>query len=212
MNTQTLLSFLAALCALESLVVFEGILAYHAGMFSPRQMRCRGIPKGLPFIMHGGAAWGDPLIVSPVLAFIAATYGHQWAFKGILIVGAIAFVLDHIIHKAWSADDKFADSLTNRRGLTRAGRFHWIYQGIGFWIIGLFYFATLHIEQTHLIVISVLLGIHVVLGMNKQLDVIKPRWWIRRLTDDIPGWIVIGVTWALLYWRCHVILSRELLY
>lgn len=202
MNPTALMIFSASMIWLT---LFQGVMAYCNGMFSPTQMKARGIAKGLPWIAHAGASWGDLMIVTPICIAAFAAYGNDWAKYDWPLI--IAWVVNALLHFTWSRNTQ-PDCLGWNDHLTAAGWVHAIYMGIALTIVLRLYFVTPHPSPAFLIIATALLSVHVFIGNHKILDLWSPEWWGRTFKGDLQGWfVIVGVTGGLV-WRTCVVLSR----
>lgn len=203
------------------LVILEGVLTYIAGMFSPRQMIAGGHPQGLPWIMRFGASWGDFFIITPMTTIMLCGHGSQWHLGEHWLLITIVWVINVAMHKFWSAS-AFPDSLCWNGILSLAGWLHFVYTGIAFTVIVLFYFWTKNINPTLLIAASVAIVVHVAIGNHLLLSLYNLlaesapvswglktlSWWTaNKFKDPTTIATIIGIS-ALLYWRCRYILAH----
>lgn len=181
-------------------VLLEGVLAHLNGMLTPAQMSAR-YPgrRGLPFIAHGGM-WGDIFIISPLIGFIAGTYGSSWTPVQIVTMLAISMALSGAMHWTY-IQTPFPDSLAWKgEGITAAGCLHVIYMGYAFCIIGLLYFCTPSPNPPMVLLTGLLLGIHVIIGTHILLGILneyEPMEWCPNLLAPPTGYVVLGA-WGVL--------------
>ncbi|HUD04007.1 MAG TPA: hypothetical protein VMR73_00755 [Candidatus Paceibacterota bacterium] len=189
----------------EMLVLLGAWCAYRDDFFRPRQMKLRGTPYGLPYIAHGGM-WGD-IVVSLILGYVMALGASQWSIREVLVFAVLGICFGVFLHRVY-AGAKMPSAHAHNGKLTHAGRIHLLYMSSAFAILGLFYFETSHIPHVPLIIISVFLAIHIVLGNNTVLRIIKPSWWYTETVQErIPGWIFVGAVWLFLAWQTIAIIK-----
>jgi len=193
---------------LNGLVCLEGSLAWQNKIFSPRQMQKNGHPYGLPWIAHGGASWGDFFILTPIVIAMKYSCGNQWAGDKQYLSALIAIIATGIFHWRWSRN-RMPDCLAWGGRLTPAGWVHSFYMAITLTIVVLFYFHTVHIDPTFLVIVSVFIGLHIAIGNHMVLSLCAPKWWpINTLRDPGALTVTIGV-WVALFFRCRYILAHQ---
>ena len=196
-------------CFLNGLVVWEGFLTYKDKLFSPSQMEADGHPYGLPWIAHGGASWGDFILVTPVTVVMFYCYSNQWSFYEHWKYMLITTIVTLGFHLLWAYLNKLPDCLAWAGRVTRAGWVHFVYMSATLAIVVLFYFHTTNINPTFLILVSVIIGLHIAIGNHMLLSLWAPPWWpINTLKD--PGALIVTVgVWTALFFRCRYILMQQ---
>ena len=176
----TLLVFLGA-------VALQGLFAHYDDFFTPKQM-LRHVPRGLPFVAHGGM-WGDVLIISPLVAVIVEQYSSQWSFKGVvlaILAGLVVSVLMHEIYKA----GLIPEAHVQYGHLTSAGWVHFGYMAAALAVLILYFLDT---EYTpYMWVVSILLIFHTAIGNHVPLGLVQPDWYSGRPLTSMGTWGAIG--------------------
>lgn len=210
-SNMNLIIILIGLC-LSALVVLEGIQAYRDKMFSPRQMMAMGHSRGMPWICHFGASWGDFFLITPLVTAMIYRYGHQWMhgehFGSIISLILLACLITGVFHGLWSKNAS-PDCIAWGGFLTPAGWTHLIYMCSTLTVIVLFYFGTENIDQTFLIVASILIGFHIALGNHAVLYFWRPVWWSTTPAGMLNAVIVTIGVWAALFLRCRYMLAHQ---
>lgn len=202
------------------LIVGQGWLANWDGRFSPRQFRKYGI-KGMPWCMHGGVAWGDPFLVTPIVAIALYLYRHQWSIEEHWLQVTIVWAVNIYLHYQWSRG-KVYDSIACRGRISATGVLHFVYMGTTLTVITFLYLDTVGINPTLLVVFSILLTIHLALGSHVVPSLINVvahnipmmgfrelRWWpVNTLTAPDAMIPMIGC-WCVIWARTGWILSHQ---
>ncbi len=155
-------------------VLVEATLAYFDGMFLPSQMvLVRKYPVGLPFVAHGGM-WGDLFLISPFV-YMIGKYRNEGSFTAMLCMFAIGLISSGAMHGFVYTQGELPDSLASaRQGLTPAGWFHLFYFGAVVGLLLLFYFWSKPVGED-LMIVSVFLTIHLLLGNHVGLKLVNSR-------------------------------------
>jgi len=185
--------------------VIEGTMAYRSRMFFPSQLAQTDYRRYLPFIAHGGAMWGDPIIVNPLIFVIIWFYGGQWSILDVTYTSLIVWPINILLHKIW-AQCRYPDCLAWGGELTPAGCHHFIYMGLAMTVLVQFYFDTKEIDPWFLWCTTAALTAHLFLGTHKVLDIINPAWWNRKFIGDIQGWLSLFIVLSALYWRTYTLI------
>lgn len=138
------------------------LASYLRGDLTKRQMRINCLYSSQSCLSHTGI-WGDVLLI-PWLAGIIASYHHGWYTFDYLCLGGIAFVVTLILHALWARNNPPDHNISKRRTLTAAGWLHLLFMSAMLTLVALFYFATAKVALSHLVWVSVLLGIHTTLS------------------------------------------------
>jgi len=176
----------------ECLVAIQAFLAYSNHSLTLAQMQQHDhAAHGLPFVWHFGM-WGDGIIVSSVAAYLVGRHLAEWRLHCMLVslvsgfLSAIGFT--SILHR-W----------------TPAGFEHLLYMGIVLSVFIQFFFFTENIAARELRIVSGLLLIHIFLGTQMALGIVKvvaPLDWypIQPLKNPL-GWLTFVSVILALAWR-----------
>jgi hypothetical protein len=136
MDLVVLISVLAAGIAL---VALQGLLSWIDGYLTQDQMRSRGVATGWSFFEHGGM-WADAFLISPILAYLLATYrfpyASKWGLVTLACAGALTFVMGHVYRRNGL---KMPEAHTHDGRTTPAGWVHGAFAVFAFWTFALFY-------------------------------------------------------------------------
>jgi len=192
----------------ETLVLLGAWGAYKDDFLTPRQMRLRGVYYGLPFIGHGGM-WGDFVVVSTFGGYIVTLYSPEWSLSQVVFMLVSGFAVSIVMHILY-ARGGFPSAHAHSGKLTTAGWIHVVYMGGALAVFGLFYLYTSHVSVWFLTTVSVFMAIHMVIGNNTILRILKPSWCPREtLQQRIPGYVSVAVVWMFLAWRTYAIIKAE---
>src|SRR3989344_5532980 len=126
--------FVVVLAVGEGMIALQGWFAWKGWMWSPRDLQ-RQMNKGvgLPFLGHGGM-WGDFIIISPLIAFILATYGDEWMIEQWIFAVVMGGMGSYIMHEQYKSGT--LPGVHTRKGrLTRAGKVHFVYMAGAFAVL-----------------------------------------------------------------------------
>ena len=193
--------FILVLCSAEFGVLVGAWCAHRDRFFSVSEMLGRGIPQGLPFADHAGM-WGDLLIVSPIIAFIAAQYSSDWSLRDYVMAGVSALVTTAIMHLLYTKID-FPESHTQNGRLTKAGWIHFAYMAFVLEYLILFYFHTQGVSLHVFYIISGLLVFHQVMSNHIILEIMRPKWYGKSHFKDSLFILSTLAVVALMVWRYY---------
>ncbi|NTU67201.1 MAG: hypothetical protein HGB08_04775 [Candidatus Moranbacteria bacterium] len=171
-------------------------------MFTVKQMKKRGYPKGIPLIWHFGI-WGDMALLTPLMAYVVYRYADIWTVGALLAALAVGFVVTAGMVFLWTVGTKtgLPESHAHKGRLTMAGLFHGLYMwGVVTVVILLFFcsFAT----RFDKILVALVLGVHFVPGTHIVLGLLAERngweWYPDRPHKQRFTWVVLIGTWSLL--------------
>lgn len=183
------------------LILGEALFAWKDSFLTVEQMRNRGLANGIPLLAHGGIL-GDAIILTPMLSWLVYKYSDQWKVNGVIDMAVVSAVITIAMCFIWV---KFGlitpEALTHDGILTVAGLFHGLYMTGALAIILLTFFYT-QLTFVPAVIISLVLGMHLIIGNHIPLSFLKFRWYAGQNYRDIPTWLQIAVLWGLMAWRC----------
>ena len=144
-----------------SMVLWQVLLAWRDGFFTPAQMRRRGVEKGMPISAHGGM-WTDFFFLSPILGLICGSYAGTWSGQSKLIAFSIGIVLSWIMHMFYKTS-LVLEAHVRHGKLMGPGKVHWFYMSGALGVLILFYFFTPNPDPTHVKWITALLIMHLII-------------------------------------------------
>lgn len=184
-------------------VLVMGWLSYRDKFFSVKQMTDRGIPAGLPFAVHHGM-WGDLFIITPLVGLIINS--HQWSVTQMVSALLFGIIVSAVMHKSYTLAAKH-EALTENGKLTAAGQVHAVYMALALGVFSLFYIYTPAPSHSLLVLTSVLLAIHIVIGTQVVFSFTKPKWFPSDPLKNPATWLVVGSVWVFLIWRTLLLLG-----
>ena len=183
-------------------VFLQAFFAYKDSFLTSRQV-LRHWGEGLPFLFHGGM-WGDVFIVAWLMAYIIDRHHAAWttfAMSLALVAGLLASEFMH--EKVYTAGGiKIPEAHTHDGKLTAAGHLHSMYMGVGFAVLGLYYFATPGLGSREVWTVSGVLFAHMVIGTHIPFKIWvtlrRPRWYPKVPILDTAGALTLTGVGALL--------------
>lgn len=163
---------------LTSLVIISYVFAYADKMLTVSQMRSHGagFRKGIPFLGHLAAAYGD-LALSFLLATLVGLYGGEWRSWQVNAVGVVALGLSGLMHWTYIEGGKhFPEAHTYGGRLTLVGWVHVLYMAWAFTIIGLFFVYTTDPSPFWVYLSAVWLWLHVIIGVHIPMRLVRTTW------------------------------------
>lgn len=189
------------------LIVLQGFAAYKDGFFSAEQLRgMLWLPhyKGGPyaFTEHGGM-WIDFFVMTPLLAFVIATYRLPYFSLWGLVELAIAVAITVALVKMWQGFGHFYPEAHahDPRGpydpaLPIAGWVHGFYMAIVIWICVMYYTVADPRPGFDMMLVSLGLNAVLTLGVMK----FNPGWhWDKGAVMQVASLCV--VVWAVTGWK-----------
>ena len=184
-------------------VLVIGWLSYRDKFFSVKQMTDRGISAGLPFAVHHGM-WGDLFIITPLVGLIINL--HSWSAYQIVSSLVFGVIISAIMHKSYTLAAR-REALVDEGRLTIAGKVHAVYMALALGVFSLFYIYTPAPPHSLLILTSLLLAIHIVIGTQVVFSFTKPKWYPSDPLKNPATWLVVGSVWVFLLWRTLLLLG-----
>ncbi len=133
-------------CVSTLCIVVQSYFSWKDGTFSNKQIK-KTYPNHkyyLPFSYHFGM-WSDLLFLTPIFSFSVFLYSQEWSLRKVLVYGGIGSILNIFLHIVYK-QTPVPDSLVWKKGITRAGRVHFVYTGLILTVILLLLFATEYIS------------------------------------------------------------------
>jgi hypothetical protein len=190
-------TFIFVLAAGVVLVVLQGLLSWMDGYLTKDQMRSRGIATGWSFFEHGGM-WADVFLISPIQAYLLATYRipytSRWGLLTLACAAALALVMGRVYRRSGV---KMPEAHTHDGRTTPAGWVHGAFAIFAFWTFMLFY-----LKQTSppasvrdVLAVSILLIPFTFLGLAKFNRRWRPSFWDRwQITAEIAALAALVAT------------------
>ena len=146
---------------------------------------------GVPMDKHFGIMWSDPFFLTPLLAVLGwmDDRGWSWGWDGLVFVSA--FVLSAVMHYQYLQDDTENAFMHDKR-LTPAACVHFLFMWMTFTFLGHTYTRVPHENAVLLVVTSLVLFIHVVLGTHLIVKIKSPTWFPKKPPADT----ITLVVWA----------------
>jgi hypothetical protein len=179
------------------------LLAHQDHFFTVFEMQKRGVGQGLPFVWHFGM-WGDLLIVSGLAAYVIGRHSFSWDGRRMMVAFAFGFSAAIVLSWSYTLSEVW-EAHVQAHHLTIAGIVHCFYMGIVLSIFTQFFLFTVDVPVRLLRVTSLLLFIHVLLGMHMALGILSTisplAWYPAHPLRSVLGWITVAVVALGLGWR-----------
>ena len=175
-------------------------------------MQSRGISRGVPLFWHFGI-WGDALAISPLLAWIVATYAWRWAAKDLRKAFCFSAAATLGMGYFWAlGDTNSAHSIDHVT--TAAGILHLVYMWLAVSILLLFFFATEGLDRQAIALVGVILVAQVFIGAHLALGAVQQfhdlDWFPEHPLRQPLSWTVFALTAGLVVARARVLRGRVL--
>lgn len=196
----------AAFAALSFWVIAEGFAAWLDQWLTYGQMRAQGIEQGIFFLGHPGM-WMDFFVLNPLLATMVARCANQWTWRQVVFIILLALFLSAGMHYQY-AQDPFPTAF-GHHGLPATGWMHFVYMTVAFTIIALFYTCTRHSPRAFVVIASVVLLVHVIIGVYVPLKIWTPIWFPQRGVLNALTLVPIGMSALLISGLAWFALRKE---
>jgi hypothetical protein len=165
-------------------------------------MQAHGVLKGLPFLAHTGM-WSDVTLFAALMATIVTLYAPQWKIWQWGVALLVGIAVSATMHWGLYVHGSIPEAHVRDGMLTSAGVIHVFYMAIGFAVVILFYTCTTNLTPIIVSWVSVLLGVHVIIGTLVPLKIwaklAHPVWYPEQLIFDIVTLCTIFGT-AVIIW------------
>jgi hypothetical protein len=165
MNTKVFVSILAVSV---TAVLLQGFLSWTDGYLTQAQLHSRGI-NGWSLVEHAGV-WADLFLISPMLAYVLATYRLAYFSIPSLAILAMTIAVTLIAKTTYQElASAIPEAHTHDGQTTAAGWVHVLYATLAIWICALVYLnlSSPSVSMRDLSVISVLLTVFFFFGVAK---------------------------------------------
>lgn len=193
--------FLTVLALGEIVVVLQCIASVFDGFLTRAQMLwVHNSAKGYSFMEHGGM-WADALIVTPLLAYLMASYKFAYASTGSMtFLGAVSALWILLATKVYApAGAEMPEAHAHDGYVTVAGWLHVLYAAVATWIVALVYVPNMAeppISSTDVIITSVALSFWAYFGVAKFSN-----YWVFDTSAKIQVGSELALIWSLTAWR-----------
>lgn len=164
-------AWICALTLLQALVVSQFYFAHLEGTLTAAQMKAAGLSSGLPLGWHLGI-WSDLLLLSPLLAFLAAKHFEQWGVRRILALLVVAVGVSLLFNEVWRSSGTPSAHYRDHSP-TRSGVAHIVYMIFALTIVLCFYLPRTVTRPSIAIATSLALFAHLFFGSLIPLGIAK---------------------------------------
>ena len=185
----------------EIVVALQCIASVFDGFLTRAQMLwVHNSAKGYSFMEHGGML-ADALIVTPLLAYLMASYRFAYDSTGSMaFLGAVSALWILLATKVYApAGAEMPEAYAHDGYVTVAGWLHVLYAALATWIVALVYVPNMAeppISSADVIITSVALSFWTYFGVAKFSN-----YWVFDTSAKIQVGSELALIWSLTAWR-----------